>query len=295
MGARSAALAGLVAAACLAAPAAHASADARIDVTGLQVSVVAVAPGRTPAVSFAGAGGSTSVCVSTSGRPPVDHSAMAGSAAAFGAVASALASDPAAGGSAALFGDVFGAGASVEASAYASSPGPDVTSQGTVGLVNDVSAAAFTLAPGTRMTITASVQAFASVTGASASELADAGLLMTLTDSDGGGPQFARVSFDAVALGLFGAWDDTETTFVSLVYENDTNTDITGLFSGYVASFAFAADPSAVPEPGSLATMLAGLALALVGATGGAHARRGARTRPRAGHPDATQPKAPPP
>ncbi len=264
----------LVAAACLAAPAAHAGASATIDVTGLQVSVTAVSPGRQPAVSFAGAGGSTSTCESTTGSPPADHTARAGSSSAFGSVASAMSSDPAAGGTASLMGDVFGDGASVHASAYARSAGPGGTGQGTIGLVNDVAAAAFTLAPDTRMTITASVQAVASVSGDNPGEMADAGLLLTITDADGGGLQFERVGFDALALGLFGAGVDTETTFVSLVYENDTEADITGLFSGYVAAFATAGDPSAVPEPGPLATMLAGLAL-----VGAAAARRRARAR----------------
>lgn len=259
----------------LGAPGAHADAIAHIDVTGLRVSVTAVAPGDKPAVSFAGAGGSRSSCEASSGWPATDRTMSAGSASAFGAVASELSADPAAGGAASLAGEVFGDdGASVHASAYAGSVGPPATGQGTIGLVNDVSAAAFTLAPGTRMTITAQVQAFASVSGSNADDMADAGLLMTLTDADGGGQQFARVSFDAVALGLFGAYDDNEATFVSLVYENDTDADITGLFSGYVASIASAGDPSPVPEPGSLALLLGGLAL--VGAAG---ARRRVRTR----------------
>lgn len=270
----------LAVAACLAATSAHAGATAHIDVTALQVSVTAIAPGRTPAVSFTGAGGSTSACEATSGRPATDHSALAQGAAAFGAVASALSSDPAAGGMATLAGDVFGDGAVVHAAAYANGPGVGATSQGTVGLANDVAAATFTLAPGTRMTITADVQAFASVSGASTGEMADAGLLMTLTDADGGGPQFARVSFDAIALGLFGPWDDREATFVSLVYENDTDADITGLFSGYVASYASAGDPSAVPEPGAPAMMLAGLALAGVAAASRARGRGRPRTAP---------------
>lgn len=256
----------LAALACLAAPFAHASAHTGIDVTGLQVSVAPIDTDDRPGVSFAGAGGSTSMSEATSGLPPADRTVAANSEAAFGEVCSELSSDPAAGGSAMLRGDVFGRGANVHASAYASSRGPDATGRGTVGLVNGVSAAAFTLAPGTRMTITATVQAFASVSGASPFEMADSGLSMTLADADGGGLQFARIDFDALALGLFGPYDDVETSVLSLVYENDTDAAISGLFSGYVASYAYAGDPTAVPEPGMAATMLAGLALVLAGA-----------------------------
>lgn len=272
----------LAALACLAAPAARASVHTGIDVTGLQVTVAPIGPDDRPGVSFAGAGGSTSTCEATSGLPPADRTAMAGSAAAFGEVGSELSSDPAVGGSATLSGDVFGFGADVHASAYASSPGPDATGQGTVGLVNGVSAAAFTLAPGTRMTITATVQAFASVSGASPFEMADSGLSMTLTDADGGGLQFVRIDFDALALGLFGPYDDVETSVLNLVYENDTDAAISGLFSGYVASYAYAGDPTAVPEPGSAAMLLAGLALVFAsGGAGASRARRRGRSRAR--------------
>lgn len=256
------AIAWLATALCLGvAPAAHAGAHASIEVTGLKVSVTPVTPGQAPSVSFAGAGGSRSTCEATSGRPPADQVVTANGTSAFGVVAGDLSSDLNVGGTASLAGDVFGAGATVRTSAWATSLGPEATGQGTLGLVNDVSAAAFTLAPGTRMTITAQVQAFASVDGVNPADMADAGLLMMLTDTDGAGLQFARVSFDALALGLFGAYDDDETTFVSLVYENDTDADIRGLFSGYVASYAYTGDPSPAPEAGSLATMLAGLAL----------------------------------
>lgn len=265
----------LAALACLAAPDTRAEVRTGIDVTGLQVSIAPVAPSDHPGVSFAGASGSTSTCEASSGRPPADRTVTATGASAFGAVGSELSNDAFVGGSAWLSGDVFGFGADVHASAHASSPGPDATVRGTVGLANGVSAGLFTLAPGTRMTITASVRAFASVTGSSPYEMADSGLSMTVADADGGGLQFARIDFDALALGLFGPYDDVETTFVSLVYENDTDAAITGLFSGYVASYAYAGDPTAVPEPGGAAMGLAGLALAL--ALAGPGATRGRR------------------
>ena len=263
----------LAALACLVAATAHAAAQAGIDVTGLQVSIAPVAPGDRPGVSFANAGGSTSTCDASFGLPPTDRNVSATGASAFGEVGSDLSTDSAVGGTAVLSGDVFGPGAAVHASAYASSPGPDAVGQGTIGLVNGVGAGAFTLAPGTRMTITASVQAFASVTGASPFEMADSGLSMTLTDAEGGGQQFARIDFDALALGLFGPYDDIENTVVSLVYENDTDAQITGLFSGYVASYAYAGDPTAVPEPGGTAMLLAGLALVLAGVRAGRASR----------------------
>lgn len=253
----------LAALACLVATTAHAAAQTGIDITGLQVSIAPVAPGDRPDVSFADAGASTSACEASFGLPPIDRNVSAAGASAFGEVGSDLSTDPAVGGTALLSGDVFGPGAAVHASAYARSAGPDAVGQGTIGLVNGVGAGAFTLAPGTRMTITASVLAFASVTGASPFEMADSGLSLTLTDADGGGQQFARIDFDALALGLFGPYDDVENTVVSLVYENDTDAEITGLFSGYVASYAYAGDPTAVPEPGGAAMLLAGFALVL--------------------------------
>lgn len=251
----------LAAAACLFAAGAHAAVSTAIDVTGLQVSVSAIAPGSTPAVSFVGAGGSTAQSMTSAGMPPATWLVTTASGRAFGDASSATWAGALAGSSAMLSGDVFGAGGVVHTSAFASSHGPGATGQGTIGLGNGVSAATFTLAPGTRMTITATVCAIASVTGASPHEYADSGLSLALSDSEGVGPQFVRFTFDAFAAGLFGPFDDVETTTLSLVYENNTNAAITGLFSGYVGSIAYSGNPvSAVPEPGGGAMLGAGLA-----------------------------------
>jgi len=262
----------------LAPPAARAEVRTAIDVTAFQVSVAPISGGSTPGVSFAGAGGSTSTCEVIFGRPSSDRSVTSSSASAFGQVSSALDGGPDVGGAATLAGDFFGAGGEVHATAWAVGAGADATGQATIGLVNGVSDAMFTLAPGTRMTITAYVSATAWVSGASAGEIADSGLSMTVADASGTGPQFARVTFDAFAMGLFGPWEDDESTVLSLVYENDTDAPITGLFSGYVASYAFAPDPvSAVPEPAAAAMLPAGIALALAVAL----ARRRSRDRAR--------------
>ena len=253
------------AAGCLVAPPARADAQAAIDVTGLRVSVAALAPGAVPGVSFACAGGSTSESDATAGLPPSGVSEIASSGLAFGPASTATPAWPFAGGSARLEGDVFGDGASAQASAFAASAGPGATGQGTVGLVDGVSAALFTLAPWTRLTITAQVVATASTTGASADEFADSGLLLSIGDANGGGPQWQRISLDAFALGLFGPADDTEETFVSLSYVNDTDAAIQGLFGGYVAAIAYSDDPPApVPEPGE--AWMAGAGLLLVAA-----------------------------
>ena len=240
----------LAAAACLLAPGARAAVSTAIDVTGLQVSVAAIVPGGTPAVSFASAGGSTAQSMASAGMPPATWLVTSASGRAFGEASSVAWAGALAGSSAMLSGDVFGAGGLVQTSAFASSTGPASTGQGTIGLADGVSAAVFTLAPDTRMTITATVCATASATGANPFEYADSGLSLALSDSEGVGSQFVRFTFDAFAVGLFGPFDDVETTTVSLVYENDTDAAITGLFSGYVGSIAYSGNPvSAVPEP----------------------------------------------
>jgi hypothetical protein len=180
---------------------------------------------------------------------------------------------PFAGSEAALTGNVFGAGATVQTSAYASSRTSQSAAQGTIGLVNNVSTASFTLAPWTEMTLSASVRASASSTGANPLELADSGVLMAIGDSEGTGPQWAYVNFNAFAFGGLGAVNDTETTLVSLRYENDTPAPVDGLFSGYVSSFASSGIPlAAVSEPADAAMLMAGLL-----AVGSLYRRRGRR------------------
>jgi hypothetical protein len=261
------------------APAAWASTSSGISVSDFVVTVKSVVPGSQPGVSFAGAGGSTSVCDSSSGSPRPDQHWSAASGQAFGDASTATTPDPFAGGSAAMTGDVFGRGAVASASAYASSLVPASFGDGTVGLVNDVGAALFTLAPGTLMTISATVTATASASGASPDEFAESGLLMSIGDETGLGPQRAYVNFNVYASGLFGQYSDTETTFVTLTYLNDTDATISGLFSGYISSYASSGDPvSDAPEPGTSAMLLAGL-LAVAGV---ARTRRPASASPRA-------------
>jgi len=261
------------------APAAWASTSSGISVSDFVVTVKSVVPGRQPGVSFAGAGGSTSVCDSSSGSPRPDQHWSAASGRAFGDTSTATTPDPFAGGSAAMAGDVFGRGAEATARAYASSLVPASFGDGTVGLVNDVGAALFALAPGTLMTISAAVTATASASGASPDEFAESGLLMSIGDETGLGPQRAYVNFNVYASGLFGAYTDTETTFVTLTYLNDTDATIYGLFSGYVSSYASSGDPvSDAPEPGTPAMLLAGL-LVIAGV---ARTRRPAPAHPRA-------------
>jgi hypothetical protein len=261
-------LAALVAAtAGVVAPGARASASSAISVSDLRVTVSAIASGGTPAVSFAGAGGSTSASSSSSGGARPDQHWSAASGQAFGADATATTADSFAGGSASIAGDVYGPGAAAAAAAYASSLVPASHGEGAVGLVDGVGAASFTLAPGTLLTISASVTATSTTTGASRDEFADSGLLMTIGDATGLGPQRAYVNFDVYASGLFGACRDTESAFVTLVYANDSDAAISGLFSGYVSSVASSGDPvSEAPEPPASAMMLAAL-LALRGAS----------------------------
>jgi len=269
-----------VAAAGAVSPGARASTSSGISVSDFRVTVSAIKPGSTPAVSFATPGGTTSESDSSSGSPRPDQHWTAGSGFAFGDASTATTPDPFAGGSASFSGDVYGRGAALSAAAYASSLVPVSYGSGTIGLVNDVSAAEFTLAPGTLMTISAMVTATASATGASPAEFAESGLLMAIGDDTGLGPQHGYINFDVFASGLFGPYSDTEHAFVTLVYANDTDAPISGLFSGYVASYASSGDPvSPAPEPGSATMMLAGMLAAA--AASRARARR---------HPRATRP-----
>ncbi|MFL6629276.1 MAG: PEP-CTERM sorting domain-containing protein [Burkholderiaceae bacterium] len=259
------------------APMARASTSSGISVSDFHIAVSAITPGSQPAVSFAGAVGSTSESGSSSGGARPDQHLVVTSGQAFGDASTCTLPDPFAGGSAALSGDIYGRGALASATAYASSLVPVSFGEGTVGLVNDVGAATFTLAPGTLMTITATVSATASASGASADEFAESGLLMSIGDDTGLGPQRAYVDFNVYASGLFGEYSDTETAFVTLVYANDTSAAITGLFSGYVSSYASSGDPvSEAPEPGSAAMTLAGL----LAAAGAVRRRRSTRLTP---------------
>jgi hypothetical protein len=252
---------GLAAAmACAVVSGAQGSVVTEIDVSDFQVQLKSLAPGATPAVSFSDALGSTSESDSSVGIPSNDQRRTAASGRAFGQVSTATTDDPYAGGTAAILGNVFEAGAFIRTSAYASSLVAQTSGAGTIGLVNDVSTASFTLAPWTFMTISASVHAMASCTGANPFELADSGVLMAIGDAEGTGPQFAYISFDALAIGAFGAFDDRESAVVSLSYFNDSDSAISGVFSGYVASFASSGLPvSPVSEPAGSALLAAGL------------------------------------
>jgi MYXO-CTERM domain-containing protein len=96
---------------------------------------------------------------------------------------------------------------------------------------------------------------------------------MSIGDSEGSGPQWAYVNFNAFAFGGMGAYNDTETAFVSLSYENDTAASASGLFSGYVSSFASSGIPVvSIPEPPESAMLAAALL-----AAGFVYRRRGRR------------------
>jgi hypothetical protein len=253
---------------------AGASVETRIAASDFRVELAALAPGAKPAVSFAGGVGSTSESDCSASVRPTDQHRTVASGQAFGQALTATSAYPFSGSTAILAGDVFGAGAFIRTSAYASSLVPQASGAGTIGLVNDVSSALFTLAPWTVMRISANVYAAASSTGANDFEFADSGLLMAIGDDEGSGPQRAFVNFNAFAFGGLGAVDDTETAFVSLSYENDTNAAILGLFSGYVASYASSGlSVSAVPEPAQALLLMAGLLAA--GVTAGRRRRRG--------------------
>lgn len=253
-------LAGIAASAAVSS--ALASASTRIEVSDFRVALTALAPTATPGVRFASTLGSTSESNSAYGDPPREQHRAVASGQPFGAATTATSEGAFAGSTAAIEGDVFGPGAVVRTSAYAGSQAPQTAGDATVGLVAGVSTASFTLAPWTLMTISARVDAMASCTGENDFELADSGVLMAISDDQGSGPQWAYFNFNAFAAGGFGAVEDRETSFVSLSYVNATDAPLSGLFSGYVASFASSGtQASAVPEPGGGALLALGLAV----------------------------------
>jgi hypothetical protein len=241
---------------------AWASVSTGISVTDFRVQVTAIESGAAPAISFSSVVGSSSETDSSSGSPPVDQHRYSAGGRAFGAVATQASEDPFAGGAAALAGDAFAAGARIQTSAHASSGVEQSFAQATIGLADDVSTAAFTLAPWSVLTISANVVATASSTGAGAFEIADSGLLMAIGDAEGTGPQRAYINFNAFAFGGAGPMDDVETTVVRLTYVNDSSIAISGLFSGYVASYASSGQSvSTVDEPAGAGMLAAGLIL----------------------------------
>ena len=246
---------------------ASASVATGIVVSDFRVQVVALAPNAVPGVSFSSTIGSTAESDSAFGLPSAAARQSFASGLPFGPAQACTPDNPFADAAATISGDVFGAGALVQTSAHASSQTPQSLGEATIGLVDDVSTASFTLAPWTVMTISADVQAWASSTGATPTEEADSGVLMAIGDSQGTGLQFAWVNDDAFAFGGLGAVDDHESFVVSLSYENASDAAISGLFSGYVASYASSdLAVSAVPEPGSAAMSLAGLFFVIVAA-----------------------------
>lgn len=240
---------------------AWASVTTEITVSDLRVSLSVLSPGATAAVSFIGDVGTTSVSDSSTGDPATDQHRAAMCGRVFCDAATATAPNLYAGGAASFSGNAFADGAAIRTSAFASSLVPQASGDGTIGLVDGVATASFTLAPWTLMTISARIVATTSSTGANPFEFADSGLLMAIGDDQGTGPQFAYVNFNAFAFGGLGAIDDMETAFVSLTYENPSDMAIHGLFSGYVASAASSGMPvSTVPEPANLALLASGVA-----------------------------------
>ena len=248
-----------VATACTVVSCARASVATEIAVTDFRIQLSAIAPGIVPSASFLGLVGSTAECEVSSGDPLAEGHVLVSSGLPFGTVLASTSSFPFAMSAAGLAGDVFGAGATMQTSASASSLASQSMAQGTIGLVNDVAASSFTLTPWTVMTISANVRAFASSTGEDPFELTDSGVLMAIGDSEGSGPQWAYVNFNAFAFGGLGAMNDAEMAFLSLSYENDTAVPIEGLFSGYVSSFASSGSPiPPVPEPTDAAMLVVG-------------------------------------
>ena len=151
-----------------------------------------------------------------------------------------------------------GAGGTASASAQTGTRG--LYGASTVQLGDGAIYAPFTLSADTRLVITADASASALSTFDDPHADTWASVFLKLTDATGTG----SVSTDTASAEQFaatGAMPTTDQRQFTLTFENLTSADLGGIFYGSIDAYAADLSPAAVPEPGGLPLLAAGVGL----------------------------------
>jgi len=174
-----------------------------------------------------------------------------GSSSSMNGAASALAS---------FVGDPRVPGAGGQASASASTGVRGLYGASTVQLGDGAMVVPFTLSADTRLVITADASASALSTFADPYADTWASVFLKLTDAAGTG-SISTDGASAEQFAMIGGTPSavTDSRQITISFENLTNGDLGGLFFGSIDAYAADLSPAAVPEPGSLPLLAAGL------------------------------------
>jgi hypothetical protein len=155
-------------------------------------------------------------------------------------------------------GDPRAPGAGGSASATASTGLQGLYGASTVQLGDGAIYSPFTLSADTRLVITADASASALSTFTDPHADTWASVFLKLTDATGTG----SVSTDTASAEQFamtGGLATTDTRQITISFDNLTAADLGGIFYGSIDAYAADLSPSAVPEPGGLPLLAAGL------------------------------------
>jgi hypothetical protein len=177
----------------------------------------------------------------------------AGSSASTRGAASALAS---------FTGDPRAPGAGGTATASASTGAKGLYGAGTVQLGDGALYVPFTLSADTRLVITADASVSALSTFADPHADTWASVFLKLTDATGGG-SVSTDSASAEQFAMIGGTPSasTDSRHITISFENLTGSDLGGIFFGSIDAYAADLPPAAVPEPGGLPLLAAGVGL----------------------------------
>ncbi|HEY9025398.1 MAG TPA: PEP-CTERM sorting domain-containing protein [Burkholderiaceae bacterium] len=241
-------------------PAAASTATASMSDFHIELIDLDPADGILPAVSFQNVQGGPFIAAESGSPGHVTTDAHqggtpfgAGSSSSARGAASALAS---------FAGDPLAAGAGGAANASASTGMRGLYGASTVQLGDGAMYAPFTLSAETRLVITADASASALSTFDDPRADTWASVFLKLTDATGAG----SVSTDTASAEQFAMVGGTPTATVdhhlmTLTFENLTGADLGGIFFGSIDAYAADLPAAAVPEPGNVALLAAGLGL----------------------------------
>lgn len=165
-------------------------------------------------------------------------------------------------GTASIVGDAFGSGATVSVSARTSATGGYAISEGTVGFANQVEIHRFTLSPETELLITGDANFSVALGSDQATEFADSGLYLEITDTNGNWATDSSWLMTGIASDASAPQPRTVSASFQVFYDNASASPFEGGVGGYLGAYANSDGPrlpSPVPEPGSAALLLAGL------------------------------------